>query len=457
MDLSLADDLFRLHFDRLPGAAFIWRRDGDDFRIVALNEAAAVFGDREASSLIGWSATQMGALDPEFPVFLNQAAAGGEIITQESDRRMQSGITRRVIDTYVPLSPDMVVVHSRDVTGERETEGRLRASEARFRALVEAMPDTLLRMDAEARILDVHFPKSMESPPWDPEELIGRTVGDFYGPRAQTQQAHYNREAIRTGETQLFEVRMPTQQGDMFLESRVVRVGENEVVVTVRDVSEHAELEERQVISEQRELNRLSREIHDGLAQVLVGASLRLSTVRKSLEQNGSELVQALDSVGELIGEAVSQARDLSKGLSPVPQNTPLFDALNIAARYAEQGLGIRCEFSHRGKDDAVGEFAVTHLYRIAQEAMTNAVRHGRATRVALNCDVAADWLVLSIEDDGSGLSDNLDSGGIGIRNMRYRARKIGGQIRLENAGNGRGARLECSCQLPQQPAAVAT
>jgi signal transduction histidine kinase len=89
-------------------------------------------------------------------------------------------------------------------------------------------------------------------------------------------------------------------------------------------------------------------------------------------------------------------------------------------------------------------------LYRIAQEAVTNAVRHGRATQVTVSCAVAERRLHLQIQDNGTGISDPPPKGdGLGIRIMRHRARTIGGELAIARMPQG-GTLISCSCPLPR-------
>ena len=390
------------------------------------------------------------ALDSAFSESAYEAAKSGRSHAREADVPMADGGLHSISATLVPLSDELVVMHARDVTREQTVEKRLRVSEARYRAVVESIPDVIFRMDADARIIDAHFPKYFRQPLWDPADLPGRTVGDFYGSKAEEAQARYNREAIRTGEMQVFEFRLPVVDGAVHLESRVVRVGSNEVIVTTRDISRRVERENKQMLKEQKELNRLSREIHDGLAQILVGANLRLENAARNLAVADSEQCDALEEVAELIRQAIGQARDLSRGVNPVPPGTALFEAMELAAHHSEQRLGVQCKVVRKGSDEHVGPLATTHLYRIAQEAITNAVRHGIAKQVSIDLNVGPEFLTLTVEDDGTGLSLREDSQfeGIGLLNMTARAHSMGGNIELENRAAGKGAVLKCVCGI---------
>jgi PAS domain S-box-containing protein len=442
-------DLFREHFENIPGAAFIWRREDRDFRIIAHNRAAASFGDSNVGQIIGRTASELAEFNPEMHKLLADCADTGQIVQREGDLVFTDGRVRRIVDTFVPLADGMVVVHGDDITDRREMEQRLRESEARMRALLEAIPDTVMRMDVDALIKDVRYPKALAPTPWRPEDLVGKAVRDFYGPEAHAVQSRINREAIRTGETQAFEVSIPGPGGAVYLESRVVAIDDRDVVVISRDISDRVKLERQQVLIEQRARNRLSREIHDGIAQNLIGAKLHLEVLERRLSDEASAHAEELRSVRELIGQVVSEARSLSHSLSPVPEDMSLFAALAQAAKHVLNHLNVACECACSGSDARIGPATVSHLYRIAQEAATNAARHGRATAIALDCRIANGELVLTVADNGNGRPDELEErDGIGMRIMRYRARALGGRIEYRSAPGG-GLIMRCPCVLP--------
>jgi signal transduction histidine kinase len=302
-------------------------------------------------------------------------------------------------------------------------------------------------MDADARFLDVHVPEATFFP-WAREQLIGRTVGDFYGEKAHRSQVKHNRNAIRTGVVQVFEYRATVGGVVMNLESRVARAGDNEVVVCVRDISDRVDVERKLTVLGERERNRIGREIHDGLAQMLTGAKLLMELLEKRLREEGSKRAGEAERAVELINGTIAHARELVRGLSPIPEGTTLFKALELLASQSERCLGVHCRAvcACASSADGLGEAAVAHLYRIAQEAITNAVRHGRATAVEVSCMVDESELELRIADNGSGFVDPLpDSDGLGLKIMRHRARAIGGDIAIARRGDG-GTLVTCTC-----------
>jgi two-component system, NarL family, sensor histidine kinase UhpB len=152
-----------------------------------------------------------------------------------------------------------------------------------------------------------------------------------------------------------------------------------------------------------------------------------------------------------LVNNAIESTRALARGLSPVSaERGGLTAALHALAAKAGERYAIRVEFSSRVTDPLrLDETAATHLYRIAQEALTNVIRHSLATEVRIRLETAGDELHLKIEDNGRGFMQKPAeaSNGLGLKIMRYRAQMLGGDLVLEAAANG-GASVRCTCPL---------
>ena len=444
---NLEDALFRRHFDNLPSPAFIWRRDNGGFRLIAHNRVAGRIAQSQVASVLGITAGELYADRPDIAADIEHCAREAAVIQRELDYRFLSGTVRRLLVTYVPLTPEIVIVHTQDVTERLQASVELARSEQRMQALFASHPDVVFRMDADGRFLDLHIPET-EDFPWEREQLIGRSVGDCYGPAAQREQERHSRAAIRTGEVQVFQYRVTVGDEARHLESRVARAGENEVVVTVRDVSERVELESKLTVLAERERYHLGREIHDGLAQMLTGAKLLLENLERRLAEEGSQQAPRAGQATALINETIEHARELVRGLIPIPEGTSLFSGLDLLARNSERYLGVVCRTALAGDESRIGETAVAHLYRIAQEAITNAVKHGRTKSIELCCRIDGEKLELSVADRGAGLTPREDGAvGFGLRIMRYRARAIGGEIALSPRPDG-GTLMQCSCRL---------
>jgi signal transduction histidine kinase len=140
--------------------------------------------------------------------------------------------------------------------------------------------------------------------------------------------------------------------------------------------------------------------------------------------------------------------------LSPIRKGGHLSDALKHLGIQSELLLGIQCSVTSE-LPATLEENAATHLYRIAQEAITNAVKHGRAAVVDVVCKRQKQQLVMTIADNGSGISDVAsERGGMGTHIMRYRARSIGGDLTISQRPEG-GTIVTCICPWPAASAAA--
>jgi signal transduction histidine kinase len=159
---------------------------------------------------------------------------------------------------------------------------------------------------------------------------------------------------------------------------------------------------------------------------------------------------EAADSarITQLLDESVEQARSLARGLFPVElAATGLMRALRALAVTVKGIYGVPCRFVCPKPVPIHDNPTATHLYRIAQEAVQNAIRHGKATRVVIVLSTAENAVTLCIKDNGQGFPQSLPKiRGMGLEIMKYRARTIGGQ--LSHMPNTRGGTI-LTCVLP--------
>jgi PAS domain S-box-containing protein len=237
--------------------------------------------------------------------------------------------------------------------------------------------------------------------------------------------------------------------------SRLSDGGRTHLLLVLQDVGERKLLESALLEAVNREQYRIGNDLHDGLGQELTGIALLLRCLAGRLANEHRAALPDVESITRLVSNAVESTRSLARGLSPVNlERGGLRDALAGLAMHARRVYGIKAVFTHRLQPTlSVDAEAANHLYRIAQEAVTNAVKHGSAKSVKLHLGAARDKLRLTISDDGRGLpADAFDRqinerGGMGLRIMRYRARIARGDVRFER-GEPNGTRVICECPL---------
>jgi signal transduction histidine kinase len=188
----------------------------------------------------------------------------------------------------------------------------------------------------------------------------------------------------------------------------------------------------------EREKVRLSIELHDGVGQHLTGIAFLAKALANRLRTE--DLAEATDAeeIARLTNQAIGNIRALARGLRPVGQeDNALTVALSQLARDVTRVYGIECRF---GEDEPVtiaSALVSHHLYRIAQEGVHNAVKHGSGERITLDLVTRGDTITLTVTNSGNlrvpGNGSHRDSPGIGIASMRHRALVIGARLTLEH------------------------
>ena len=218
------------------------------------------------------------------------------------------------------------------------------------------------------------------------------------------------------------------------------------------DLLEHAHRLESEIIEiSEREQRRIGRDLHDGLCQHFAAIGCGVASLRADLLQRHlpNEAAFAAE-LAELLNNGVVQARDLARGLVPVRMDeTGLSLALDELARSVSRLQDVECAFDHDGRVEIGDASAATHLYRIAQEAINNACRHGAASTIRLALAGTGDSATLSIADNGRGISlTRSGSHGLGLNIMSYRARLVGGNLTI---GPAPGGGTLITCTFPEQ------
>jgi signal transduction histidine kinase len=214
------------------------------------------------------------------------------------------------------------------------------------------------------------------------------------------------------------------------------------------DLLEHSRKLEQQIIEvSEYEQQRIGRDLHDGLCQYLAAIGCVATSLKMDLERlDLGELVATAAEVEHLLGEAVIQARNLARGLIPVQTDEAgLPAALQELAASTSRLLGIECTFESAGNHRTTRDGEATHLYRIAQEAVNNATKHGRAHNIQVRLSANSSVMSLSVADDGIGFSKTEKNiNGLGMSIMQYRSNAVGGEFEIEERTSG-GTVVSCT------------
>jgi signal transduction histidine kinase len=211
-----------------------------------------------------------------------------------------------------------------------------------------------------------------------------------------------------------------------------------------REIRQRRELEHELAAVGDDERRRLGHDLHDGVCQQLTGAFLRCQALEKRIQRGESVGSGDFGALASLLADSLEEARNVALGLCPLDSDPgALAHALRELASRVQSSASVGCEFQASGHVEIPDPDAAQHLYRIAQEAVNNAVRHAQASRIRVELRDCGDSFVLSIEDDGIGLPRPVPSRGMGLRTMANRARLIDGELTIEPAPGG-GVRVTC-------------
>jgi PAS domain S-box-containing protein len=344
------------------------------------------------------------------------------------------------------------VVH--DITDRKTTEEVLRSQAL----ALEVMHEGVVLSDGGGII-------RMTNPAFD--RMFGFMTGSLIGkhlrqlpcdPPLDRRISEYSDEAAaRSGAPLVSELAVRgAQDGDgiLFIEAGITSLvlrGERFWLTMLQDATARRQLEREVLEASNREQQRIGNDLHDGLGQELTGIALLLRGLENRAEREAPALSPAIEEVALLVNDAIFTTRALARGLSPVT-----FDRGGLALALEELArrlsamfhINVRC-----AADDALerGLESVNalHLYRIAQEAVTNAAQHGSAGQVQIELRFDGERGLLRIEDNGTGFNPAVhQSKGLGLRIMHYRAQMMAGSLRIESA-RARGTIV--SCWFPSQ------
>jgi signal transduction histidine kinase len=228
--------------------------------------------------------------------------------------------------------------------------------------------------------------------------------------------------------------------------------GRQHSVVMVHDVTERKRLEKELIDVGERERQQVGHELHDDLGQILHGVQFLVTSLHARLEREGVTEPAQLARVSEYLDEALETTRSLARGLQPVPPVPEgLMNALRDHSVRVSKLYNVRCRFSC-AKPVAVTDTKVaTHLFRIAQEAVSNAIRHSKCTRIHIGLKLANGNLILGIRDNGHArFPARSRRRGMGLHIMQFRAAAINGSLAVERRP-GQGTEVICRVSTTQR------
>ncbi len=405
--------------------------------------------------------------DIEGPALINQITALNSklafiIITGQGDERVAVEMMKRGAHDYLvkdanflELLPTIVARTLQQIEKER----KLVAAEEAFRkehdfvtALLRTSGALVVVLDRDGRV--IHFnPACERATGYSFEEVRGKHIWDTLIISGELTEVKRVFERLCSGELHnRFENYWQTRDGDkrLIAWSNAVLSGADGkveyIIGTGLDITERKRLEQEILQISEMEQQRIGQDLHDGLCQHLAGIEFMSQVLEQRLSAKAkSEAVHAAE-IAKLVRQAISDTRNLARGLSPVVEDAEgLMLALQELAANTEKLFKTKCTFRCPETVLVTDNSTATHLFRIAQEAVSNALRHGKATTIEIVLTHTPERTNLMVKDNGCGLPRTMPKKrGMGLRIMRYRAGMIGGSLALQK-GNEGGTTVVCT------------
>jgi PAS domain S-box-containing protein len=383
------------------------------------------------------------------------------IITGQGDERVAVDMMKRGARDYLVKDVDFLqFVPSvvKRALEQLDSERRLAEAEEQVRlvrSVVEQGFSAVLICSAELPDLKVTYinPSFAQATGYTAQAVVGQPLSSLARLQhvCQRLQTGLPRGTRFLDEVSTYE----TAQGERWGEWRLGPVEDKQGrnthwLIIFRDITERRRLEREILEISDQERRRIGQDLHDGLCQHLAGIELMSQVLHQKLAARSKADANRASEIARHVREAISQTRSLARGLAPVTlESEGLASAIQELAANTEKIFGITCLVKCQGAQ-VVPPATATHLYRIAQEAVSNAIRHGKPTKVRIDLNLALDQITLRVRDNGSGLPKVvIRAEGMGLRIMRYRAGMIGGLLSVESAPDG-GALV--SCVVPTLP-----
>jgi PAS domain S-box-containing protein len=338
----------------------------------------------------------------------------------------------------------------RDITERKLAEKALRDSEARLRAFMNHSPAMIFLKDRQGRYL--HFNREFERVFQLPLEItVGKTDAEIF-PKHQAASFRANDEKVlATGQPLEFtEIAFHEDGPHTNLVTKFPLVDSDGKVYAVAgivtDITDRVRLEAEVLQAGEEEQRRIARDLHDGLGQHLTGLIHLAAVLQSNLAERSLPEAAEASRIVKLLDDAMIQARTLARGLHPVQ-----LEALGLVASLERLAVTVQDLFRLECQVDCprpllIRDVAVaTHLYRITQEAINNAIKHGRAGRIGIGLVLDPQALTLTVVNDGLSFpSKPSKAEGLGLRIMQYRADIIGGSLTIGPGETG-GTRVVCT------------
>lgn len=330
----------------------------------------------------------------------------------------------------------------------------------RMQAILNTAVDGIIVID-EGGCIESFNPAAERIFGYRATEVLGHNVNMLMPEPYRAKHTSYIRNYLRTGKAKIIGIGRETiavrKDGSVFpvdLSVSEVQIGRRRTFTgLVRDISERKRLEQAIVDASEMERKQIGQDLHDTVSQQLAGLTMITQVLQQKIQQlddhRALELMPEAGRIADLAAVALKQVKSISHGLYPVElERNGLGIALQELVNRQEELFGIPCLYDERGQCQSLDRAVAVHLYRIAQEAISNSIKHAKAGQIRVCLETDCRTVTLCVRDDGKGLPRSSPrSGGLGLAIMKYRANMLGAELQIGPPPGG-GTRVRCVVQI---------
>ncbi|MEH1934230.1 MAG: AAA family ATPase [Nostoc sp.] len=315
----------------------------------------------------------------------------------------------------------------------KQAEEALQASEAELRALFCAMPDPLLVVNAEGRILRATLIESEKlSNPID--EQVGRTFSEIFERSQADTFLGCIRQALSTQQPLTVEYSLIVGGWKTWFATRISPISEHSVIWLTRDITDRKRAEEASILEER---NHMAREIHDTLAQAFTGIIIHARSASNKVMANPEKAQTLLTQILDLARSGLAEARRSVEALHRpyLLESSNLQDALSRLAAQLNSSIATQIVYEVMGTPYPLSSDLENNLFRIGQEALTNAIKHAKSREIHIELIYEPTQCSLRIKDDGQGFNveNQAMRNGFGLLGMAERAERIRAELKIQS------------------------
>ncbi|MEL7834752.1 PAS domain S-box protein [Fodinibius sp. Rm-B-1B1-1] len=351
-------------------------------------------------------------------------------------------------------NPKAVIASAHDIGPLKAVEKELEESKAQAQAILETTVDGIITIDKYGEIMSFNYSASRIFG-YSEDEATGINIKNLVAePHGKDPINHLDKYQSNEVVGYRRELSGKRKNGSVFpMELSVSEVdweGSQIYTVVVNDISDRRQLEKEILRISEEERRSLGQDLHDGLGQMLTGIYLISKNLAQKLETNDLPGHKEIQEISDMVKEADEYAKVLARGLVYVDMKKEgLNAALKQLAGQVEKLFNITCSVNMKEDININNDMQGMHLYRIAQESISNAVKHGKANNIEIGLNKKNGSLQLSIKDNGIGFAKSQEEkkeSGMGIHIMRYRANMLSGRLEIFETGD---QKTNVVCSIP--------